>query len=173
MVEIYTKTGDTGTTSLWDGTKVGKNDPRIETNGTLDEVNSMIGLAKSLAPQIMREELDDLQSKLITLMSYVVRGSRDQDAPDPTGLEKQIDELMEEYPLGNSFVNPGKTPSGAALHVARAFARRAERTALLLLENGSLDASAYRYINRLSDLLFSLAHKADELARKENGIQIE
>ena len=134
MVKIYTKTGDAGKTILWDGTKVAKNDPRIETNGTLDEANSMIGLGKSMAPRPMRKELDELQNKLVALMAYVVRGKKEQPTPLPAELEEWIDRLMDEYPLRNSFVNPGESPSGAALHVARAFVRRAERTALPLLE---------------------------------------
>ncbi|MDR3255791.1 MAG: cob(I)yrinic acid a,c-diamide adenosyltransferase [Synergistaceae bacterium] len=162
MARIYTKTGDAGKTRLWDGTQVDKNDPHIETNGALDELNAALGLAKSLAPASVREEINGLQDRLVTLMAYVARGARPQPAPDAAELEAWIDITMAAYPLPNSFINPGESSAGSALHIARAVARRAERTALRLMEGGGdIEPEAYRYINRLSDLLFALAHKAD------------
>jgi ATP:cob(I)alamin adenosyltransferase len=162
MARIYTKTGDTGKTRLWDGTQVDKNDLHIETNGALDELNAALGLAKSLAPSSLRDEINGLQDRMVTLMSYVARGAKPQLAPDAAELEAWIDRIMERYPLPNSFINPGESPAGSALHMARSIARRAECTALRLVESGGdIEPEAYKYINRLSDLLFALAHKAD------------
>ncbi|MDR3322280.1 MAG: cob(I)yrinic acid a,c-diamide adenosyltransferase [Synergistaceae bacterium] len=162
MARIYTKTGDAGKTRLWDGTQVDKNDLHIETNGALDELNAALGLAKSLAPSSVRDEIGGLQDRMVTLMSYVARGAKPQPAPDATELETWIDGIMERYPLPSGFINPGESPAGSALHMARSIARRAERTALRLVAGGGdIEPGAYIYINRLSDLLFALAHKAD------------
>lgn len=162
MVKLYTKTGDKGTTRLWDGTEVSKRDPHIVLNGALDEANSAIGLARSLAPACMKDELNDLQDKMMRLMAYVARGKKSEPTPDPTLLETWQDRIIADYPLTGKFVNPGESPSGGALHLARTIARRAEREALPLLQSGDIEAGAYQYINRLSDLLYALAHKADK-----------
>ena len=162
MVKLYTKTGDKGTTRLWDGTEVSKRDPHIVLNGALDETNSAIGLARALAPACMKEELNDLQDKMMRLMAYVARGKKNEPTPDPTILETWQDRIIADYPLTGKFVNPGESPSGGALHMARTIARRAEREALPLLQAGDIEAGAYQYINRLSDLLYALAHKADK-----------
>lgn len=162
MARIYTRTGDAGKTHLWDGTQVDKSDPHIETNGTLDELNSALGLARSLGPSCMKEELNGLQSMMMTLMAYIARGKKAQPAPDPAVLEAWIDRTVAECPLENHFVNPGESPGGGALHLARSIARRAERAALKIVESGGdIEPAAYQYINRLSDLFFALAHKAD------------
>ncbi|MDR0616392.1 MAG: cob(I)yrinic acid a,c-diamide adenosyltransferase [Synergistaceae bacterium] len=162
MPRIYTKTGDAGKTRLWDGTLVDKNDLHIETNGALDETNAALGLARSLAPDSVKNEIDALQSSLITLMAYIARGKKPQPAPDPEELEKRIDRILEDYPMGNSFVNPGESQAGAAIHMARATVRRAERFALRIMEEGGdVEPQAYKYINRLSDFLFAFAHKTD------------
>lgn len=159
---IYTKTGDSGRTRLWDGTEVGKNDPHIETNGALDELNAAVGLARSLAPACMKDELDGLQNQLMLLMAYVARGKKSQPAPEPEPLEAWIDRINDDYPMGGRFVNPGESPAGGALHLARAIARRAERTMFSLFgDGGDIEPQVFRYVNRLSDLLFALAHKAD------------
>jgi ATP:cob(I)alamin adenosyltransferase len=162
MPKIYTKTGDAGKTRLWDGTPVGKNDLHIETNGALDELNSTLGLARSLAPSSVKDEINELQDGLVGLMSYIARGKKPRPAPNPEELEKRIDRILEEYPMGGGFVNPGESPAGGAIHMARSIARRAERWALRLLEpDGDIEPQAYRYINRLSDFLFAFAHKVD------------
>jgi ATP:cob(I)alamin adenosyltransferase len=168
MPKIYTKTGDAGKTRLWDGTLVDKNDLHIETNGALDETNAALGLAKSLAPSSIKDEIDELQGSLIKLMAYVARGKKQQPAPDPEELEKRIDRILEDYPMGNSFVHPGESRAGAAIHMARATARRAERFALQIMEGGGdIEPQAYKYINRLSDFLFAFAHKADVESKVE------
>ena len=162
MGKIYTRAGDGGNTSLWDGTPVSKGDLHIETNGVLDELSSAIGLARSLAPAAIKKELERLQELIFLLMAYVARGKKVQPTPDPGVLEAWIDELSSEYPTERGFVYSGESPSGGALHLARTIARRAERVALPLFETGgTMEPAAYQYINRLSDLLFALARKAD------------
>jgi ATP:cob(I)alamin adenosyltransferase len=162
MPKIYTKTGDAGKTRLWDGTEVDKSDLHIETNGALDEVNAALGLARSLAPSSVKGEIDDLQSGLIQLMAYVARGKKPQPAPDPEELEKRIDKILTDYPMSGSFVNPGDSQAGAAIHMARSIARRAERFAYrIMADGGDIEPLAFKYINRLSDFLFAFAHKVD------------
>lgn len=158
---LYTGRGDKGETGLWDGSRVSKRDPRIELNGTLDEVGAAVGLARSLAPRSMWKELLGLQQRLQDLMAYVARGSKNVEEPQAASIERWIDEISEAYPTGGAFVFPGESPAGGALHVARAVVRRAERVALRSLADGHIGSDAYETINRLSDLLFALAGKAD------------
>lgn len=177
MSRIYTGGGDHGETRLWDGARVSKRDPRIELNGTLDEAGASVGLARALGPASMQEELLKLQKLLQDLMAYVARGRRDGvNPPDWRPLEAWIDKILEDYPLKPEFVFPGDSPAGGALHVARAVARRAERVALPIWDGENLiSEDAYRFINRLSDLLHALAHKADvetqveRIVRQVNG----
>ena len=159
---IYTGGGDRGETRLWDGQRVSKRDPRIELNGTLDEAGALIGLARGLGPAAMQDDLLKVQRLLQDLMAYVARGRREAKVPAASSLEAWIDELLEGYPMRPEFVLPGDSPAGGALHAARAVARRAERVALPLWDGGGvIEEEAYRLINRLSDLLYVLAHKAD------------
>ena len=162
MARIYTGGGDHGETRLWDGSRVSKRDPRIELNGALDETSSAVGLARALAPKILQPELLKIQQLLQNLMAYVARGNKSVTPPDWHELEAWIDKTTSSYPLKNEFVFPGDSPAGGALHVARAMVRRAERMALPLWDGeGMLSEDAYKFINRLSDLLFALARKAD------------
>ena len=159
--KLYTRGGDRGETALWDGSRVSKDDPRIELNGTLDEVSSAVGLARSLAPCAVKDDLLKIQEDIQHFMAYVARGAKSVSEPDPSSLEAMLDDLSERYPLGGSFVFPGDSPSGGALHMARTFVRRAERVAMKLLPDGYIGSGAFQYINRLSDLFFALAIKAD------------
>ena len=163
MSRIYTGGGDRGETRLWDGARVSKRDPRIELNGTLDETGASIGLARALGPASMKEELLKVQRLLQDLMAYVARGRKEGVHPPAwQPLEEWIDATLEAYPMKAEFVFPGDSPAGGALHVARTVARRAERVALPLWDGENLiSEDAYRFINRLSDLLYVLAHKAD------------
>jgi ATP:cob(I)alamin adenosyltransferase len=159
-MKVVTRAGDRGTTHLYDGSRVGKDDPRIETNGCLDEVTSALGLGKALAPEAVRGELERLQRLLVDLMGHIARGKRDVPAPDLGALEAWTKELLASVPLDNRFVLPGETPAEGALHLARAVARRAERAALPLYRDlGLLSPEGYALINRLSDLIFLLARR--------------
>ena len=178
MSRIYTGGGDQGETRLWDGAKVSKRDPRIELNGALDETGASVGLARALGPASMQEDLLRVQRLLQDLMTYVARGNHEGvESPDWRPLEAWIDKILEDYPMRAEFVFPGDSPAGGALHVARTVARRAERIALPLWDGlNFISRDAYRFINRLSDLLFALAHKADvetKVERIVRQIQLE
>ncbi len=160
MVKIYTKTGDVGETSLYDGTRVRKDDPRIVLNGTLDEVTCALGIARSKATPKVSGWICELQSELILVMAYIARGQAQRQKPSPQELEKRIDLLISEYPFFNQFVLPGDDEVSSMLHLARSFARRAERAGLQALELNLIDSETYMYLNRLSDYIYALAISA-------------
>jgi cob(I)alamin adenosyltransferase len=164
-VKIYTRTGDAGETSLFDGTRARKDDPRIEAYGDVDELNSWLGLARAarLDPAL-DEELVTLQRDLFALGAQLADPA-DKLAPRVTKavigddhvarLEALIDQLDDQLPPLRRFILAGGTPAGAALHVARTVCRRAERRMIAL--DPPIDPVLVRYANRLSDLLFVLA----------------
>lgn len=161
---IYTKTGDKGQTSLFGGIRVLKSDPRVGAYGTVDELNSIIGAAlahmrrgRTLA---VRNELQRIQNDLLDIGSVLAKPSESQ----VSGLEirvkefeDMIDELTGVMPALNQFILPGGSQSGSLLHVARTTARRAERKVVALMQNQPVDGTIVVYINRLSDLLFTMA----------------
>lgn len=179
---IYTRTGDKGTTSLVDGTRVAKNSVRIEAYGTVDELNSFIGLLMASEPLTPddRSMLTDIQARLFDIGSYLAAGNREMSErllPDLSSslqmMEDTIDLYDSQLPPLHSFVLPQGTPSAAAAHVARAVARRAERRILDLdayLAASTPDApqridmDVRRYVNRLSDYLFILSRHCNHLA---------
>jgi len=164
-VKIYTRTGDTGDTSLFDGTRVRKNEPRVEAYGDVDELNACLGLARaSGADHEIADELVRLQRDLFALgaqladpgekiAARVTKAALGDD--DVARLEQLIDRYEAELPALRRFILAGGSPAGAALHVARAVCRRAERRMVAL--EPAVDAVLVRYVNRLSDLLFVLA----------------
>lgn len=163
-MKIYTKKGDKGTTSLFGGASIGKNSLRIKAYGTVDELNSILGivLTYSLSERgeaILRElqnQLFVLGADLATLPSKKTKIDR-IGSKEITQLENWIDELDEQLPALTAFILPGGAPAGATLHQARTVCRRAERhTVALKLENPVSD-DIIIYLNRLSDLLFVMA----------------
>lgn len=165
---IYTRGGDRGETSLGDGTRVPKTDPRIEAYGTVDELNATLGLALAAAPVEFRPWLERIQNELFDLgadLSVPLEDERERLRIE----QSQIDALEELCDLVNtrlaplrSFVLPGGTEAAARLHLARTVCRRAERRVLVLTERGaSVNPLAVAYLNRLSDLLFILARAAN------------
>jgi len=160
MAKIYTKTGDLGKTSLYDGTRVRKDDPRIALNGTLDEVTCALGIARARATPKVSNWIKLLQAELIEVMAYIARGKAKREVISPLGLEKRIDLLVSEYPFYSDFILPGDDEVSSALHLARAFARRAERVGLKALESSLIDREIYIYLNRLSDYIYVLAVSA-------------
>lgn len=168
-MKIYTRTGDAGETSLFDGTRVAKHDPRVEAYGEVDETNAWLGFARAsgLDPA-MAEEVVHLQRDLFALGAQLadpaakiagrVTKAFVRDA-DVERLERLIDRLDAELPPLGHFILAGGTAAGAALHVARAVCRRAERRIVAL--DPPVDPVLIRYINRLSDLLFVLARVAN------------
>jgi cob(I)alamin adenosyltransferase len=164
-VKIYTRTGDAGETSLFDGTRVSKHDPRVETYGDVDELNAWLGLARAQRVEAsIDEDLLQLQRDLFALGAQLadpadkiaarVTKAVISDA-DVTRLEGLIDRLEAGVPPLRRFILAGGTPAGSALHVARAVCRRAERRMVAL--DPPVDPVLLRYVNRLSDLLFVMA----------------
>jgi cob(I)alamin adenosyltransferase len=165
--KIYTKTGDKGTTSLIGGTKVPKSHLRIEAYGTVDELNSYIGLCKDLLEDTKAKEiLLEIQDRLFTIGSSLacdpIKEPRmripDLKESDVVLLENEMDRMSDAIPAMKSFVLPGGHTTVSHLHIARCVARRAERCCVRLeLESLEVDALLLKYLNRLSDYLFMLS----------------
>ncbi|MBI2729861.1 MAG: cob(I)yrinic acid a,c-diamide adenosyltransferase [Sphingobacteriales bacterium] len=168
--KIYTKTGDKGTTSLIGGTKVPKSHLRIEAYGTVDELNSHIGLCRDLlTDEKSREVLLETQDRLFTIGSSLacdpIKEPKmripDLKESDITLLENEIDRMNEALEPMKSFILPGGHPVVSQLHITRCVCRRAERCCVRLeLESLEVDSIILKYINRLSDYLFVLARYA-------------
>jgi cob(I)alamin adenosyltransferase len=170
---IYTRTGDKGKTSLFDGTRVLKSHTRVETYGTIDELNSMIGAAiaqlttknKKLKTEleIIQHDLFDIGSALATPHPLPVVGLDHR----PKEFEKLIDELTNTMPEIKYFILPGGGKAGSLLHVARTITRRTERQLVFLMQNEEIDEAIIVYINRLSDLLFTMARFVNHTEKKK------
>ena len=164
-MKVYTRTGAKGTTSLVGGTRVDKTDPRLEAYGTVDELNSWLGLldASQEIPSEAHETLLDAMNRMFDIGSALATEpeSKWQPAPFPEeaveGLEKAIDALEELLPRHNMFVLPGGHPDAARANIARTVARRAERRIIALAHTTEIDPAILRYVNRLSDYLFTLS----------------
>lgn len=166
-IKIYTKTGDKGNTSLIGGTKVPKNDIRIETYGTVDELNSWIGLVNDhLNDPSFRNELKEIQDRLFTMGSSLATDVEkepkmklpDLHNSDIEFLEKRIDAMTAELPPMKNFILPGGHVTVSSIHITRCVCRRAERLAVNMQQNGLfVDEKIIQYLNRLSDYLFTLA----------------
>ncbi len=165
--KIYTKTGDTGTTSLIGGTKVPKSHLRIESYGTIDELNSYIGLCNDqLSDPATKILLKEIQDRLFTIGSSLACDPEkdpkmkipDLKNEDVFLLETEIDRMNEVLPVMKSFILPGGHVTVSTLHVARCICRRVERICVHMKEeNLFIDALVIQYLNRLSDYLFVLA----------------
>jgi cob(I)alamin adenosyltransferase len=166
---IYTRAGDTGITSLGDGARVPKTDPRIEAYGTVDELNSFVGLALAgELPADFREWLGQVQNDLFDLGADLAVPLEDERERLRIGqahvdrLEVLCDRVNAELEPLKSFVLPSGSEAAARLHVARAVCRRAERLVVALSDTASVNPLAAAYLNRLSDLLFILARAANK-----------
>ena len=174
-MKIYTKTGDSGDTSLFGGGCVSKDALRVVAYGEVDELNAIIGVALATAPVDFEAALfEGIQRDL-----FAVGGRLASPAPDPTSaaaqktvvaperiaeLERAIDRADEQLPPLSTFILPGGAPKAAQLHQARTVCRRAERAIVALHRADELPAEILRYVNRLSDLLFMLARLANRRA---------
>ena len=173
-MKIYTKTGDKGTTALFGGTRVPKHHIRIESYGTVDELNSHIGLVKDQeVNEHTRTILNRVQDRLFTLGAILATdpdkailksGKERLSIPTITSedielLELEIDKMNESLPEMTHFVLPGGHPSVSICHIARCVCRRAERMATALYEIEPFSELVLQYLNRLSDYLFVLARK--------------
>jgi cob(I)alamin adenosyltransferase len=166
-MKIYTKTGDAGLTSLIGGTKVVKSHLRIESYGTVDELNSYIGWVRDLLTDSqVREILSEIQDRLFTIGSSLACDPEKEPAmkipdlleSDVLLLEKEIDAMNGHLEPMRSFILPGGHTSISALHIARCVCRRAERCSVHLLDNQQfVEPLVIKYLNRLSDYLFVLA----------------
>lgn len=176
-IKIYTKTGDKGTTSLIGGTKVPKSDVRIETYGTMDELNSWIGLINDqLNDDEFRSELKEIQDRLFTIGSALATDA-DKDVKmrlpdlhdsDIESLERIIDEMTTQLPEMKSFILPGGHTTVSSIHIARCVCRRTERLTVSMQQNELfVDEKIIRYLNRLSDYLFTLARYVGQKLRVE------
>ena len=175
MVKIYTKTGDAGDTGLFGGGRVPKDDPRVEAYGDVDELNAVLGMARAveLMPRI-DEVLVPLQRDLFAIGALLATPDRDRmaqhlekariDERRVAELEQAIDDAESELEPLRAFVLPGGTPKAAALHVARTVCRRAERRVVRLQHDVEVPGIVVIYMNRLSDLLFTLARLANKRA---------
>jgi len=167
LTRIYTRGGDQGETSLGDGSRVSKLDCRIGAFGTVDELNSAIGVVLAGdVPEVMREPLARIQNELFDVGAdlSVPWGVTDRlrvDQPMIDALEQLCDDFNADLTELRSFVLPGGTEAAARLHVARTICRRAERDVLLGAQEVDLNPLVLRYLNRLSDLLFILARAAN------------
>ncbi len=172
LSKIYTRTGDTGTTGLGDGTRVPKTHGRIEAYGAVDEANSALGmtLAASGLPDDIVRLLTEIQHDLFDLGGELaVPGYRAIQQERIDALEQELDKLNENLPMLKEFILPGGGPAAAACHLARTITRRAERQVWRLMETESVATEVPQYLNRLSDLLFVVARV---LARHENGAEV-
>ena len=174
-MKIYTRTGDSGQTALFGGGRVPKNDPRVAAYGDVDELNSVIGLVRSAEPKGFFDPLfEAIQRDLFSIGGQLA-------TPDPSRVAKTIekaelpadrvseferimDEAEDELLPLRSFVLPAGSPKAVALHLARTVCRRAERSVVTLSQNTAVPAQFLTYLNRLSDLLFTLARLANHRA---------
>ncbi len=174
LTRIYTRGGDRGQTSLGDGARVAKHDPRVAAFGTVDEANATLGLVRLHTEGALDAILARVQNDLFDLGADLCRPASDPGGGDPARgalrvsaaqvvrLEAEIDDINAHLAELDSFVLPGGSPAAAALHLARTVARRAEREITALAEAETVNPEAVRYINRLSDLLFVLARHAND-----------
>ncbi len=173
---IYTRTGDKGKTSLFDGTRVLKSHMRVDTYGTIDELNSSIGaVVAHLKPSqiAIKQNLEKIQHDLLDIGSALAHP-----APLPlVGFEErvkefetQIDSMTQKMPELKNFILPGGGKAGSLLHIARTISRRAERRVIALTQEEQIDNQIVIYLNRLSDLLFTMARFVNYKEKKKETI---
>ena len=166
-MKIYTKTGDKGQTSLIGGTRVPKHHIRIEAYGTVDELNSWIGLLRDQEIEVSHKTiLAEIQDRLFTIGSNLAADPEkskmilpDLREEDITLLEKEIDKMNDILPTMRSFILPGGHTTVSYCHIARCVCRRAERNTIHLSESSTVSNLVIKYLNRLSDYLFMLARQ--------------
>ncbi len=176
--KIYTKTGDKGSTSLIGGVRVSKSHIRIESYGTIDELNSFLGMVNDTAgDEKISGWLREIQDRLFTIGSVLATNPDkevkmklpDVHDEDVTWLEQGIDEMNEVLPEMRSFILPGGQLASSTCHVARCVCRRAERLCVSMVEHGEqVPELIIRYLNRLSDFLFVLARYISHINGKED-----
>ncbi len=165
-MKIYTKTGDQGETSLIGGVRVPKSHLRIEAYGTVDELNSWVGMIRAQAPQAsdgVQQQLEAIQNELFVLGSHLAASEKSRmqlpawQEGFTQALEQGIDRLQADLPELKNFVLPGGNQAAASAHLARCVCRRAERLVVALSAQESVAPALLEYLNRLSDYFFTLA----------------
>jgi cob(I)alamin adenosyltransferase len=172
LSKIYTRTGDDGTTGLGDGSRVPKDSARVEAYGTVDELNSVVGVLLAVAglPEAVTSCLTGVQHELFDLGGELcIPGHRVITAAHVARLEQALDGFNDALPPLKEFILPGGGPAASACHLARTVARRAERRVWTLAKVEQVAPQVTQYLNRLSDLLFVLARV---LARHERGAEV-
>lgn len=167
---VYTRTGDKGKTSLFDQTSVYKDDPRVEAYGTIDELVSFIGLAKHyLKPEdaVTRKRLHDIQRRLFDVAAELatvdtVLLKRTITEEDVYELEDYIDEYLKHFDTPTYFIIPGDNIASAQFHICRTVARRAERQIVKVIKHEEINPMVLKYVNRLSDLLYTLSRYVED-----------
>ncbi|ODN30223.1 cob(I)yrinic acid a,c-diamide adenosyltransferase [Fervidobacterium thailandense] len=158
-MSITTRTGDNGETSLANGERVSKDHPRVEAYGTVDELNSFLGLSKHYLPDYEREVVEEIQKSLFRLASELAKGEQfirlitEDDVEELTKIIHQYEEKVDLH----SFAVPGETLASAYLDVCRTIARRAERLVVHLSKHEQVRPEVIKYLNRVSDLLYIMA----------------
>ncbi|MGI5862395.1 MAG: cob(I)yrinic acid a,c-diamide adenosyltransferase [Myxococcales bacterium] len=171
-MKIYTRGGDKGQTNLLGGKRVGKDDPRVDTYGTVDELNAVLGLARAAGlDAALDAKVARIQHELFAIGSRLATPSEVEAPHLPRirqewidALEAEIDEATAELPPLRQFVLPAGAPAAAALHLARTVCRRAERAIVKLARDEEVAPEAIAYVNRLSDWLFTMARAANHRA---------
>ncbi len=177
-MKIYTRTGDLGETGLYGGSRVRKDDLRVEAYGSIDELNAALGAAHGLLEHsaadvagllaVIQAELFDIGAELATPVeregTELARRLHKVGVPHVDALERAIDSYEAQLPPLKSFILPGGTQAASALHRARTIARRAERRVVSLSSQQPVSPEILRYLNRLSDLMFVLARTVNRLA---------
>lgn len=158
-MKIYTKTGDNGSSGLFGGQRVPKYHPRLEAYGTIDELNSQIGLLATQWPQAS-DEIMAIQRMLFEVGTHLASPQQAQSTLEVVmilQLEESIDVMTKELPELRKFILPGGHPAACTAHIARTICRRAERYIIALTPTATIDPLVIQYMNRLSDWLFTLA----------------
>jgi cob(I)alamin adenosyltransferase len=171
LSKIYTRTGDKGTTGLGDGSRVDKDSARVEAYGTVDELNSAVGLVLAAElPEAIRACLVGIQHELFDLGGELcMPGTRLIPGAYVDGLERALDGFNAALPPLKDFILPGGSEAAARCHLARTIARRAERRVISLSHEQDVNEASIRYLNRLSDLLFVISRV---LARTAGGREV-
>lgn len=172
--KIYTKTGDDGTTCLYNGTRLPKTDAIFDALGTIDELNSAIGIIRAHTSD-HHKQLENIQQLMLDIGSNIAMPRNDHDDDDKLAkttfpddhtaeLESAIDSMTDKLPKLTKFILPGGCISSSHTHMARSICRRAERKIFPLIAEGTVDKSVGKYLNRLSDFLFTLARHQNYLS---------
>jgi cob(I)alamin adenosyltransferase len=172
LSKIYTRTGDDGTTGLGDGSRIDKDHPRMQAIGSIDELNSIVGMLIAELPKSdsLRDPLSGIQHHLFDLGGELSIPGYVMIKPDHIEeLEQTLDELNEPLPPLKNFILPGGSRAAAVCHLARSVCRRAERDVITLGREVEINISGQHYLNRLSDFLFVLARV---LARRDGGQEV-